>query len=104
LRYCHNCGESIDEKAIICVHCGVQQPSVKGSSGIDLSGERNRLVAALLAFFLGGIGAHKFYLGDMNTGILYLIFFWTFIPAVLGIIDGVIYLSMSDAEFALKYN
>lgn len=106
MKYCHNCGEQIDEKAVICVHCGVQQPKISGSgSGTTISLEgKNRVMAALLAFFLGIFGAHKFYLGDSNAGVLYLIFCWTFIPAILGIIDAVTYLSMTDEEFAAKYD
>jgi TM2 domain-containing membrane protein YozV len=46
--------------------------------------EKNKLVAALLAIFLGGIGAHKFYLQKTGMGILYLVFFWTGIPPLLG--------------------
>lgn len=40
-----------------------------------------------LAFFLGGIGAHKFYLEQTPAGVLYLVFCWTFIPAVISFIE-----------------
>ena len=33
---------------------------------------RNKWVAVLLCFFLGGIGAHKFYEGKIGMGILYI--------------------------------
>lgn len=33
---------------------------------------KNKMVALLLCIFLGGIGAHKFYVGKIGTGILYL--------------------------------
>ena len=59
--------------------------------------------AAVLAFFLGGLGVHKFYLGRAAWGILYLLFFWTFIPAVISFIEFIIYLTMSDEAFAEKY-
>lgn len=64
---------------------------------------KSRVAAALLAIFLGGIGVHKFYLGKPLAGLLYLLFCWTAIPAVIGLIEGIIYLTKSDAEFALKY-
>lgn len=64
---------------------------------------KNRIVAGLLAVFLGGLGIHKFYLGQSGTGILYLVFFWTGIPWILGIIDGVVLLMMSDQQFMDKY-
>jgi len=61
------------------------------------------MTAALLALFLGGIGAHKFYLGRTGIGILYLLFFWTFIPALISFIEGIIFLTMSDSDFVKKY-
>ena len=55
-------------------------------------------------FFLGGLGVHKFYLGQTGLGFLYLIFFWTFIPALVAFIEFIIYLTMSDEAFAEKYH
>jgi TM2 domain-containing membrane protein YozV len=65
---------------------------------------RNRTSAAIFALLLGGVGAHKFYLGRAGQGLLYLVFFWTFIPAFVGFIEGIMFLTMSDAEFNAKYN
>lgn len=42
----------------------------------------------LLALFVGGLGVHKFWLGSTGLGILYLVFFWSFIPAFAAIIDA----------------
>ncbi|MDI2112362.1 NINE protein [Commensalibacter sp. TBRC 10068] len=64
---------------------------------------QKRLAAALFAFFLGGLGIHKFYLGQVGLGILYLLFCWTGIPLIVGFIEGIIYISMSDADFTAKY-
>ena len=44
-------------------------------------------VAFLLAFFLGGFGAHKFYFNEIGPGLGYLIFCWTFIPSIIAIIE-----------------
>jgi len=65
---------------------------------------RNRVAAALFAMLLGGFGAHKFYLGKIGQGFLYLIFFWTAIPAIIGFVEGIIYLTKSDQEFAAEYD
>ncbi|MBI1801662.1 MAG: TM2 domain-containing protein [Chloroflexi bacterium] len=65
---------------------------------------RNRVAAALFALFLGGLGIHKFYLGQVTQGVIYLLFCWTFIPAIIAFIEGIVYLTMTDEAFAAKYH
>jgi TM2 domain-containing membrane protein YozV len=65
---------------------------------------KNKTTAALLAFFLGGLGAHKFYLGQTGVGIAYLIFCWTCIPAIIAFFEFIFLLVMSDIDFNAKYN
>ena len=65
-------------------------------------GSKNKVVAALLAIFLGGIGIHKFYLGRVGWGILYIIFCWTWIPMIVSFIEAIIYFTMSDKDFEAK--
>lgn len=96
-KFCTECGSVIKEKAEICPECGVRQPGSGSSGGSD------RVAAALLAILLGGLGAHKFYLGQVGMGLLYLCFSWTFIPAIVGLIEGIIYLTKSDEEFRRQY-
>lgn len=60
--------------------------------------------AALLAFLLGGLGVHKFYLGQSVQGVLYFLFCWTLIPALVAFVEMIAYLLMSDAEFDRRYN
>ena len=57
---------------------------------------KDKLAAALLAIFLGGLGIHKFYLGMKWWGLFYLLFCWTGIPAIVGFIEGIIYLFQSE--------
>lgn len=68
------------------------------------TGDRERVPAILLALFLGGLGVHKFYLGESGMGIVYLIFCWTFIPAIVAFLEALVYLSMSEPAFDQKYN
>jgi TM2 domain len=48
---------------------------------------RDEVVGILLALFLGDFGAHHFYMRRTGLGVLYLCFFWTGIPAILGFIE-----------------
>lgn len=68
-KYCANCGSEINPGAAICIKCGA---AVKG--GAAAGGEqKSKLTAVLLAFFLGGIGIHDFYLGYNKYGIIKII-------------------------------
>jgi TM2 domain-containing membrane protein YozV len=96
-QYCSSCGEIIKKEAEICPHCGVRQkPAVPSSS-------KDRTTAGILAILLGGIGVHKFYLGETGMGVLYLCFSWTLIPAIVGFIEGLLYLTKTDEEFQRQY-
>lgn len=58
----------------------------------------NKIAYVLLAFFLGGFGGHKFYSGKIGTGILYLIFSWTFIPSIIAFVEFIIALTKTSDE------
>lgn len=74
-------------------------------SGIDPSWPvKSKVAAGLLGIFLGGLGIHKFYMGKIGMGILYLCFCWTYIPAIVGFIEGIIYLCSNDENFQLKHH
>ena len=94
-KFCSNCGDQIDEAAEICPECGVRQASA--SSDVE------RVPAAVLALLLGALGAHKFYMGETKMGLLYLCFSWTLIPGLIALVEGIIYLTKSDAEFQAQY-
>lgn len=75
---------------------------------------KQRMVAALLAIFLGTFGIHKFYIGNKKAGIIYCVISvglcWlagipTIIMEIIGIIEGIQYLTKTktDEEFNDKY-
>ena len=64
--------------------------------------EKSKVAAGIFALVLGGLGIHKFYMGKIGQGILYLLFCWTGIPSLVGFIEGIIYLCSNDENFQLK--
>ena len=65
---------------------------------------KSKVAAGVLGIVLGGFGVHRFYLGQVGLGILYLLFFWTGIPWIIGWVDGIIMLTADDDAFNFKYN
>ena len=96
--FCRGCGAGIHEQAPLCPHCGAPQ-----SAAARVTAQKSKVVAALLAVFLGGIGMHKFYLGEVGLGIIYFLFCWTFIPSLIGLIEGIVYITSTDEAFARRY-
>ncbi|MBQ3150032.1 MAG: NINE protein [Clostridia bacterium] len=96
-KFCKHCGQKISEAAVICPVCGCQVEELKSNAqapivinntntntntnvnkNINASGNgnaRNKWVAFFLCFFLGYMGAHKFYEGKIGRGILYIFTF-----------------------------
>ena len=123
---CPQCGASVEFGVRECRYCGealavntaqpivqtmvqpqvvyVQQAAAQPSSPYDHNWPiKSKLAAGLLGIFLGGIGIHKFYLGRVGMGVLYLLFCWTFIPGIVGFIEGIVYLASSDHNFQVKH-
>ena len=126
LTNCPQCGAPVDAGSRQCKYCDavlVQQaqqpvqprymaPSPNAVVYVQqtpppphkpLVPRKSKLAAGLLAIFLGGIGVHHFYLGNWVLGILYLLFCWTYIPAIVGLIEGIVYLVTDDIKFAAKH-
>jgi TM2 domain-containing membrane protein YozV len=87
--------------------CALAVYSIGGAGG-----EKNRIAAALLAFFLGSLGVHKFYLNKVGAGVamllisifgLILLGLPTLVIWVISFVEFIIYLTMSDEQFELKY-
>jgi len=126
-KLCSQCGAPVDAKASICKYCGADivvqpqfstqqqaphytppkapiytQQQVYPPNNVDIY-EKSKTVAGVLAIFLGAMGIHKFYLGHIGMGIVYMMFCWTCIPSIIGIVEGIIYLTSTDEQFYIKY-
>lgn len=133
-RACRFCQAEISASARKCRHCGEWLARPCEGCGTPLAGEwaargvcaecvryrkelqayqdspvarplgRSRGVAAVLAAFAGTFGLHRFYLGRKLSGFMYLLFFWTGIPSVLGLLEAVRLLAMNPWKFSEKYD
>jgi hypothetical protein len=99
--YCSNCGKQIDEKAVICIGCGVptQNYITPRNSGFQLmdtqlpEGRFDWLTTLLLCFFLGVLGVHSFYTKKTSIGIAQLLTLggcgiWTTIDLIMIIVGS----------------
>ncbi|MGI5831483.1 MAG: NINE protein [Thermoguttaceae bacterium] len=112
-NYCRNCGVGLNPNQVVCIKCGssVEVKKKSSSSGGLGEGEKNKVLAAIFAFFLGSFGIHKFYLGDQKWGIIYLVLTLSslllivpvFVVAIMALVDGIKLLMMSDEDFQKKY-
>jgi len=93
-KYCTGCGRELHASAKQCPNCGATQ---------YVSGKKSKTTAGWLAFLIGGLGIHRFYLGQW-IGVLYIIFCWTFIPAIIAFIEAIYFWTMSEEKFDQKYN
>lgn len=100
--YCSNCGEKVPATEQYCPKCGTKL-NVPGTCSSPI--ENDKIVTALLAIILGGLGIHYFYLGKTKAGIITIILslvtcgIWSFIM----FIQGVLMLVMPDDRFRDKY-
>lgn len=104
--------EAQDNRALSIYHVPGTLPAVSGNAPAGARPARrparNKIVAALLAFFLGVFGVHRFYLGRTGSGIVMLVLTCTLVGAIVtgiwAFVDFIRYLVMDDAEFEHRYN
>jgi hypothetical protein len=68
---CPECGTNISDQAATCPKCG--KPSSPKDVTLPAPERRSWLIALLLCIFLGALGAHRFYVGKIGTGLLQLL-------------------------------
>ena len=77
----------------------------EGWNQATAGGENKKMIAGILGILLGGFGIHKFVLGYTKEGIIQIVI--TFITcgagSIVGLIEGIIYLTKSDEEFYNTY-
>ncbi|TFH29596.1 MAG: TM2 domain-containing protein [Promethearchaeota archaeon] len=121
-HYCPNCSSKVNPDELFCQYCGCQlehtlskplksskqHPSVNTSQNPNSEPfdglPKYRVVAAFLAIVFGTFSVHKFYLNKTRSGFVRLLFFWTGVPTVWGLIDALLYLTDSEENFQLRIN
>jgi TM2 domain len=76
MLHCAKCGHMMHESARACPQCGAPNCVQQWSEVSDSS----RLIALLLCAVLGVAGVHRFYVGKVGTGLL-----WMFTGGLLGV-------------------
>jgi TM2 domain-containing membrane protein YozV len=117
MRFCTKCGGQNDDLAQFCSTCqsplgptapGYQpiQPAYPGSmTDWKAQGADKKLTAGICGILLGGFGVHKFILGYSTEGIIQIVITLVTCGAgsIIGLIEGIIYLTKSDEEFVQTY-
>ena len=67
--FCSNCGRQVADNSMFCSGCGAPTPLNRGCAPYV---QRDKWIAFVLCLFLGCIGAHRFYVGKIGSGILWL--------------------------------
>lgn len=76
--YCNKCGKEINDDALICPNCGCAtinyvRDQARAEAQTQVQGTlKKRSTALILCIFLGGLGVHRFYVGKIGTGLLWL--------------------------------
>ena len=69
-----------------------------------IAGAEKKVPAGILGILLGGLGIHKFYLGYTKEGVIQIVLcLLCGIGALIGLIEGIMYLVKSDEDFVNTY-
>ena len=123
---CPRCSAQNSSLNTTCMTCGsalpiapMPMPQMPRQPGAQIPGADKKILAGILGIVLGGLGIHKFVLGYNQEGVIliavYLVSFiiamvtcglgvpLVLIPSVIGIVEGIIYLTKTDEEFVQTY-
>ena len=118
MKYCKHCGTKLNDNARFCFKCGksadenVSERQARFEKVYiydevekkKVEPKRHRVISCLFALLLGTLGMQHFYNGHVALGVLCILFCWTGIPTLVGIINGIQYACCdSDEEFTKKY-
>lgn len=77
--FCKNCGAEVRENQAVCLNCGAaiseQMQNGMGTNSDPSVSDKSWLATLLICFFVGGFGIHRFYVGKVGTGLLWLFTF-----------------------------
>ena len=82
---------------------------IQNSERGNIMNPKDRVAAGLLGIFLGALGIHKFYLGYTKEGVIMLVVslatcgIGATVMSVIGLVEGIIYLTKSDEDFQYYY-
>lgn len=127
-KVCPQCQTPTDLSATVCTNCGRElntqapppnqtvftqggpSPYEPAYAPVDSS---KKIAAGICGILLGGLGIHKFILGYTQAGIIMLVVSLVvsiptcgiayLVMQIIGVIEGIIYLSKSDNEFQQTY-
>ena len=86
--FCSNCGAEVAPEAAVCLKCGVAIKDEKDQKNENYLNGQDKVVMALVCFFLGGIGVHNFMMGETKKGIFKIIgVFLCGISGIFALID-----------------
>jgi TM2 domain-containing membrane protein YozV len=96
IRVCAHCYLQYSASENQCPRCRTLANYIPPSQNIPLRGKVNKIAYGLTGIFVGGLGVHKFLAGKVGMGILYILFCWTLIPSLIGLIEGIIALTTPE--------
>ena len=104
-NYCWSCDTPLNENQVLCVNCGASL--VRPTTTND--GSDKKVLAGIMGIFFGALGVHKFILGYKTEGLVMLLVtvltlgLGGIVMGIIGLIEGIIYLTKSDADFVAIY-